>query len=311
MLPNDKPIPDRILKWAANAIHPDARVHSYEQLHGGISSIVHGISLSIGGKIVNVVLRQFDNAEWVRSEPDLAVREAASLRRASQAGGVLTPRMIAFDETGSQCGMPTVLMTRLEGKVVLAPDDLSGWLGGMAQSIARIHSAAAPDDFAWTYAPYSDAASLDTSSWSKLPDKWKTAVDIVTGRLPSYAKRFIHRDFHPANVLWHGGQVSGVVDWVNGCIGPAGVDVGHCRVNLALLHGVRTADQFLTLYRGYAGDAYDYDPYWDLVTLIDFAYGPPPEVYAGWTALGMTGLTDEMMMQRLDAYLISLVKRVS
>jgi aminoglycoside phosphotransferase (APT) family kinase protein len=255
------------------------------------------------------VLRQFDNAEWVRDEPDLAFHEAESLRRASRAVGVQTPKIVAFDETGSKCGIPAVLMTRLEGEVVLEPPETAQWLNGMAQALTRIHAVDA-NDYPWTFVPYSDASTLDTSSWSKVQGKWQAAVDIVMGSRPLFTKRFIHRDYHPANVLWTGGEVSGLVDWVNGCIGPAGIDVGHCRVNLAQLHDVRTSDDFLTSYRNHAGKSFTYDPYWDLVTLIDFAFWPP-EVYGGWTALGMTGLTKEMMIERLDCYLISLLNRVS
>jgi aminoglycoside phosphotransferase (APT) family kinase protein len=309
MIPINKTLSDRTLRWVINAVHPEASVLSVQQLHGGISSLVHSISLRVNGDERDVVLRQFDNAEWLRDEPDLAFHEAESLRRASQVVGVQTPKIVAFDETGSQCGTPAVLMTRLEGEVVLVPSDTARWVNGMAQTLARIHAVEA-NDYPWTYAPYSDALSLDTSSWSNVPDKWQAAVDIVMGTRPLATKRFIHRDYHPANILWTGGEVSGVVDWVNGCIGPAGIDVGHCRVNLALLHDVRTADDFLNSYRSHAGASFTYDPYWDFVTLIDFAY-PSPEVYSGWTALGMTGLTKDLMIERIDRYLISLLNSVS
>jgi len=36
-----------------------------------------------------------------------------------------------------------------------------------------------------------------------------------------------------------------------------------------------------------------------------------PEVYAGWTALGVTGLTDALMRERSDAYMASLAKRLA
>ncbi|MFC3769617.1 phosphotransferase family protein [Paenibacillus sp. GCM10012303] len=302
---------DHALKWVVDAVHPEAEVLSVERLFGGVSSPVHGVSLRVDGEVRYFVLRQIDNKEWLQEQPDLVVREAESLRRAAEAAGVRIPAVVAFDETGSRCGtgLPALLMTRLEGKVVLEPEDRFAWLNGMAQALIQIHDVKA-GDFPWAFAPYCNAASLDTSSWSKVPDLWRTAAGIVTSERPAFAARFIHRDFHPANVLWSGGAVSGVVDWVNGCIGPAGVDVGHCRVNLALLYDVRTADEFLTLYRQHAVDSFAYDPYWDLVTLIDFAYWPP-EVYGGWTALGMKGLTTEMMIERLDAYLISLLDRVS
>jgi aminoglycoside phosphotransferase (APT) family kinase protein len=300
---------DRTLRWVVDAVHPEAIVLSVQQLQGGISSLVYRVSLHVNGQLTSVVLRQFNNAEWVESEPDLVNHEVASLCRAARTASVLTPRVVAFDEMGSECGMPTVLMTCLEGEVVLEPPDVSEWLKGMAKSLSLIHAVEA-DDFPWIYAPYSDASLLDTSSWSRVPDKWKAAADIVMGHRPPVAMRFIHRDFHPANVLWSEGEVSGIVDWVNGCIGPVGIDVGHCRVNLAQLYDVRAADEFLSHYRSYAGASFIYEPYWDLVSLIDYAYWPP-EVYKGWTALGMAGLTTELMVERLDDYLISLLNRVA
>ncbi|WP_308637158.1 phosphotransferase family protein [Paenibacillus silvisoli] len=299
-------ISERALKWVTGQVHSEAVVLRARRLHGGVSSLVHEITLQVGSEETSLVLRQFDNAEWTQNEPDLPRHEAASLRRAGQAEGAPTPRVIAFDETGSECGLPAVLMSRLAGAVVLEPADQTAWLAGLAHALARIHAVDA-DDFPWAYAAYCDASTLD-ASWSAVHERWQEAAGIVLQGRPPFAKRFIHRDYHPTNVLWSGGEVSGIVDWPNGCIGPAGVDVGHCRVNLAQLHGVQAADEFLTLYQSYAGAAFTYDPYWDLVSLIDYAYWAP-EVYPGWTALGMTGLTTELIVERLDRYLLSLLER--
>lgn len=299
---------ERTLEWIIEAVHPQASVLTVQPLQGGISSLVYGVTLEAAGRRTDVVLRQFNNADWIRNEPDVPLREAASLRRASSIAGVEAPTVIACDESGSRCGMPSLLMSRIAGEVMLQPRDLDGWLDGMARAIARVHETGG-GEFPWTFAPYCDAALLDTSAWSRAPGQWREAADVVTSARPEAATTFIHRDFHPANVLWHDGRVSGIVDWVNGCIGPAGVDVGHCRVNLAQLHGVAAADEFLARYLRCAGESFVYDPYWDLVTLIDFAYWPP-EVYGGWTALGVTGLTNGMMAERLDDYMISLLERV-
>ncbi|WP_036745808.1 phosphotransferase family protein [Paenibacillus sp. UNC451MF] len=302
-------LPDHILRWVVDAIDPDASLVAEQKLQGGISSLVSGLTLRVNGVERAVVLRQFDNAEWVRDEPDLALREAESLRRAAQALSLQTPRLVAFDKTGTQCGAPTVLMTRLEGEVVLEPNNMTQWLDGMAEALTRIHAVDA-SDFPWKYKTYCDVSTLDTSSWSQIPDKWQIASNIVQGSRPVVTERFIHRDYHPTNILWKGEEVSGIVDWVNGCVGPAGIDVGHCRVNLAQLYDVSTADAFLSAYQSHAGASFSYDPYWDLVSLIDFAYWEP-EVYGGWTALGMTGLTKQMMIERLDSYLVSLLNRFS
>jgi hypothetical protein len=44
-------------------------------------------------------------------------------------------------------------------------------------------------------------------------------------------------------VLWLGGRVTGVVDWVETSIGPAWLDVAHCSTNLAIVLGIDAADR--------------------------------------------------------------------
>lgn len=297
-------IPKHVLNWVVDSIDRGATVQSIRRLQGGISSIVHSISLKKNHHVKQFVLRQFDNAEWLREEPDLALHEAESLRWAARTG-LPTPEIIAFDETGSKCGIPAVLMSQLEGCVDLKPQNLDLWLDGMAQSLVRIHRMEA-DNFPWAYFTYADIASLDTPDWSSCPELWNKAIHIVKGPQPVVKLCFIHRDYHPTNILWKGNSVSGVVDWVNACRGPAGIDLGHCRLNLAMLYGVQTADAFLSAYQHHAGPAFSYDPYWDTLSLINIL-GGPPEVYPGWTALGVTELTDGMMIERLDNYLTTLL----
>ncbi len=305
---SDQAVPERVLKWVVDSVGGLAEVESVRRLYGGMSSAVHCISLRTRGLAKDYVIRQFDNAEWLREEPDLALHEAESLRRAFRSG-LPTPQVVAFDETGRDCGVPAVLMTRLEGTVVLRPRLMSSWLDGLAESLARIHAVEA-GNFPWVYFTYRDIASLEIPSWSRVPGLWDQAISRVRGPRPEYEPRFIHRDYHPTNILWARGAVSGVVDWVNACRGPSGIDVGHCRVNLAMLFGVSAADAFLAAYERHAGPSFSYDSYWDLLSLIDILFGPPV-VYPGWTALGVTGLTDQRMMERLDAYLKSLLNRAS
>ncbi|WP_235240248.1 hypothetical protein [Paenibacillus alkaliterrae] len=102
-------IPDHILKWVIEAVDPQAIVLSTNRLHGGISSIVHSIKLQVYHSEITVVLRQFDNTEWLVEEPDLTLHESESLRWAAKAD-IATPQIIAYDATGSQCGIPAVLL---------------------------------------------------------------------------------------------------------------------------------------------------------------------------------------------------------
>ena len=290
------------LAWASKAVHAEAQIIAAKQLKGGMSSLVHELRVRVGETELSVVLRLFHDKEWLRNEPDLARHEAESLRMAARSAVVPVPEVIAFDESGADCGMPAVLMSRLDGETVLALPDFGRWIDGMAEALAALHALEA-GEFPWKHFRYADALRLDASAWSRVPGEWLAAAGIVLGPPPAVAPRFIHRDYHPTNILWSGGNVSGIVDWVNGCIGPAGIDVGHCRVNLAQLYGVGAAELFLDAYCRHAGETFTYDPYWDLVSLIDMAYWEP-DVYGGWTDLGFTGLDKSTIVARLDGLLL-------
>lgn len=299
---------ENVLKWVVGTVEPDASIKKVSRLKGGASSSVYSIILS-SNTIVGereVVLRLFDNVQWLQQEPDLAKHEKESLLLASYTG-IPTPKILAYDENGQYTGLPAVLMTKLEGKVELRPQNMDAWLSGMAKSLVKIHALKA-DHFGWSYSPYNDISSLKVPKWSNDPESWKAAFGIVQGPRPESRPCFVHRDYHPTNILWLGNEVSGIVDWVNSCCGPAGIDVGHCRLNLAMLYGVSTADAFLWAYQRHVGSkTFNYEPYWDILALIEVLPGPP-QVYPGWSAFGVTNLTSELIMKRLDQYVKSILK---
>jgi len=61
---------------------------------------------------------------------------------------------------------------------------------------------------------------------------WAAMIALAEGPRPRVRQRFIHRDYHPMNVRWSRGRLSGVVDWTNASVGPTGKDVAWCRQNL-------------------------------------------------------------------------------
>lgn len=97
------------------------------------------------------------------------------------------------------------------------------------------------------------------------------AAEIFHASPPTAAPdAFIHRDFHPGNVLWQQGKVTGVVDWQSASTGPAVMDVGHCRVNL-FRYGLDAADQFTASWEELTGARYH--PWADIITIIGFLDG--------------------------------------
>jgi hypothetical protein len=88
---------------------------------------------------------------------------------------------------------------------------------------------------------------------------------------------FLHRDYHPGNVLWRRGTVSGVVDWPGASIGPPSADVGHCRGNL-FPYGLAAVVRFTKAWENLTSAIYH--PWGDIVTTIGFLDGlreEPPE----------------------------------
>ena len=297
----------RVLEWVSAVVGPGSAVEVLRALTGGTSSTLFALRIRRQGGTLELVLRLFTNEQWLSEEPDLARHEAAALRQAARID-LPTPELIAYDEMGESCGLPAVLMTHLPGRVDLEPADLDRWLWQLAEAAIQIHTIEAPA-FPWRYYPYNDMRALAVPTWTRLPKLWERAIEIIAGPPPSAEPCFIHRDYHPSNVLWQDGRISGVVDWVNACRGASGFDVAHCRLNLQYLHGLALADRFLEAYQSLAGSAFQYHPYWDLIALAEVLPGPPG-VYQGWLDFGVRHLSAEVMVQRVDQYLASVLRRL-
>ncbi len=110
--------------------------------------------------------------------------------------------------------------------------------------------------------------TLRRPHWFRDTALWNAAVVRVDAGVVGSSDRFIHRDFHPLNVLWHQGSVSGVVDWVHACRGPIEFDIASCRVNLALTAGIDAAEAF-TWELG--GLGVGYDRAWDVDKALSLA----------------------------------------
>lgn len=170
---------------------------------------------------------------------------------------------MAADADGRESdGRPAILMTRLPGRLDLAPAAPEGWLRQIAAMAARIHDAqvAAPP-----FRGRTDAAAPVIPASATRPAVWEALSAILRQQAPEPAPRFIHRDFQHFNLLWQRGRLTGVVDWTMSCTGPADLDIGHCRLNLAVLFGADRAERLRLAYEAEAGRAVD--PWWDLYAL--------------------------------------------
>jgi aminoglycoside phosphotransferase (APT) family kinase protein len=286
---------------------PGARIVSVRRLRGGSSSAVHALDVETARGRHRLVLRRFTLPAW--QEPEGAEREARILD-VLKGSGVPAPELIAIDANAEACDVPALLMTRLPGRLDLRPRDMGAWLARLAGPLPAIHSLAVPAGRIPPYQPYYDPSLLTPPSWTAQRDAWRQVVDLLAGPRPASADVFVHRDYHPANILWSRGRISGIVDWTDASIGPAEVDVAHCRLDLACLFGVASADEFLEAHQTLLGrSAAAWHPCWDALRISESSRVDEPDVFPGWQGVGAEEPTRELVKARLDEYAVSIAAR--
>ncbi|NYE75087.1 aminoglycoside phosphotransferase (APT) family kinase protein [Microlunatus parietis] len=54
---------------------------------------------------------------------------------------------------------------------------------------------------------------------------------------PTAGRTLMHGDYHPGNLLWRDGALTGVIDWNGARLGSRWFDVAYCRADVAALFG--------------------------------------------------------------------------
>ena len=250
------------LDWAKRALGVD-QVRNVRPIAGGITGAV--VALNASARVASRFVLKLYRPD--PSEPDSAGREARILELLAPTD-LPVPRVIAVDRDGTDAVWPALLMTRMPGRRRFRPREVGAWLEGMARLAARIHSAPVALDALPAYGLWGADDPLPMPVWWTKPDVWKAAAEVFRGPAPDEPVTFIHRDFHPGNVLWKGRRPSAIVDWLHGCRGPVAVDVAHCRLNLWLENGRAVADAWLEV----AGT--NHHPYWDIADALSWSVDP-------------------------------------
>lgn len=220
--------PIDMLRWLCAQLGA-SEVVRVRALHGGTSSAVHQVLLrSRGGSTLLVILRRYVLGR-LAEEPWTPGNEADVLKLLTDSR-VRAPRLLTADPDGSNTGTPTIVMSSLPGRVDWNPREISSWLRQLAEALPEIHAVPIAVGLR-PFAPYPAEAPLPPP-WSKHPAAWERAIELFQGPQPQGPRVFIHRDYHPGNVLWSRSRISGIVDWPSACEGPAEADVAHCRANL-------------------------------------------------------------------------------
>ncbi|MFF0765080.1 phosphotransferase family protein [Streptomyces sp. NPDC003737] len=303
--------------WVEKGLTEAERIENVSTLRGGWTSEMRRLDICGPGGRRSLVLRSFVKPFYVRHAEGLLTREAAILRLLGSTD-VPAARLVAVDPTAQYCDHPSLLMSLLPGTVRLGDEGADRRAELLARQLLRIHrlpvtAEARPR----TYQAWTSPERVNPPEDTERPELWQRAVDVIRREPPDYRACFLHRDFHPGNVLFTGDgdgdglRISGVVDWVETSWGPADLDVAHCSTALALLHGVSTGMQFADLYVAAGGTlAEDHAShlYWRLLDALAFA--PDAEkVAVPWREVGRANLTPTLLTRRLEGYLQALFAR--
>ncbi|MET9451735.1 phosphotransferase family protein [Streptomyces cinerochromogenes] len=301
--------------WVERSLRPGDRIRAVVRLRGGWTSRMRRLDVEGNGERYSLVLRSFVKPFYVRHARGLLTREADILRLLAETG-VPAARLHAVDATAEHCDHPSLLMSLLPGTLRLTGEDredIERTTQLLARQLVAIHALSVPEGARpRAYEAWTGPERVRLPESSGRPDVWRRAVDVIRRPPPAHRPRFLHRDFHPGNVLFSGTgaglAVTGVVDWVETSWGPADLDVAHCSTALALLHGV-PAGMSLAEHYVAAGGTLAEEPadhlYWRILDALAFA--PDAEKVAEpWRELGRHDLTPAVLTERLEAYLQAL-----
>ncbi|MFE8973769.1 phosphotransferase family protein [Streptomyces cyaneofuscatus] len=298
--------------WVERSLRRGDRVCAVAALRGGWTSQMRRLDVEGQGEPYSLVLRSFVKPFFVRHALGLLTREADILGLLADTN-VPAARLHGVDAAAEHCDHPSLLMSLLPGSLRLDGEDIERKTELLARQLVAIHGVLVPEGARpRTYQPWTSPERVRLPENSKQPEVWQRAVEVIRQPPPAYRPCFLHRDFHPGNVLFAGEgadlTITGVVDWVETSWGPADLDVAHCSTALALLHGVpvgmRLADHYVAA-GGTLSDAPADHLYWRVLDALAFA--PDSEKVAEpWRELGREDLTPAVLAQRLEEYLQAL-----
>jgi aminoglycoside phosphotransferase (APT) family kinase protein len=130
---------DRARSWVAAEL--GSQVESVSVLTGGVASQMLAVRSVTGGQ---AVLRRMTVEPW-RSFAQGLLRREFEVQAMLQEEPLPTPTPIAVDLDGAESGEPSLLMSRLPGRVDFVRDD-DGHLSSLAELLVRLHRFRPPED---------------------------------------------------------------------------------------------------------------------------------------------------------------------
>jgi len=305
------PPPRSALQRVVDQVSPGARLTRVTRLRGGISMGMHALRyLDRSGNARGLVLRRY-HPQIANRDPGGAEREFKVLLALARAGAAV-PEPLWLDASGDAFGTPSLAISLMPGRGSLEIKDRRSWLKELAAGLASLHSVRVGEDA-------TRVLPVQRVEVERQIDRGPRAKDLVRypdcGQLWEALRRLwprrvavphtvVHGDYWAGNTLWRRGRLTGIIDWEKPSLGDPGLDVGYCRMDLALFVAGDSPDVFLEEYEAAAGRLVANLAIWDLFGATRPL--PDPALWLpGYHDLGRgrTDLTPTLIRSRLARWM--------
>jgi aminoglycoside phosphotransferase (APT) family kinase protein len=226
---------------------PGARLKSARRLTGGVSAEVYALEVADDlGNVTRSVLR-----EHAPVHTSISAELEYKLLKALHGFGLPVPEPLLFDASCTLLANPFVMMRFIEGHSAIPSGDAFDYIDKMASQLFKIHQVPVqglpglpervdPRPAVFDYLP-------EASEWIGLRASLRALSDTRFEGAPC----LLHGDYWAQNLLWHGGQITGVLDWEDAAIGDPLADVAAASVELRYLFGRPGQARFIAAYSAF------------------------------------------------------------
>jgi len=274
----------------AQVLIPESEVVSQEPLKGGISAQIILLTLrASSGELRKFTLRcpgDWGDQDYTKK----ALREFRKFQIAFQSG-LLSPKPIACFEDRN-----FFVLDYLEGSPNLSQSHAEEYVNVATKHLAQVHQIPLKvAEHEW----------LPRVSLSPEDTDWQPKVREILnahGHPAEEPTTLCHGDPWPGNMLWHGNQLVGLIDWEEVHVGFALTDLAIARLDLLFAFGWETMKAFTAAYFQHNPINSTWLPYWDLRCSQRIG-----NAYESWASsfapLGRPDITAETLRQRQSDFI--------
>lgn len=217
------------------------------------------------------IVKAYSRPGFVAEYPDCVEHTVRATEHVAGHSDLVVPRVVAVDASGDEAGVPSLIMTAIGGHPLEVPTRRTF---DRVIDVAEVIHTIAVGEFPWQHHRYNEPGGVFPPGW--FADRSLFAHLVSMSEEAVSDQVFIHRDFHPGNLLLDGEHVTGIIDWDYACVGPSGEDYGRTWLNLAVGYGRRISGVFASRA------ARRLDPRWVAATWLDWLpyYEGPDDVEA-------------------------------